>query len=177
MANHKMERPRGRGTWFVWGWIACAILILCVMWHTQAPLITLDCSPSEDKTQNKTISENCATIDVLFVRSWTDLRHNAGWLVHHYRDDITAISTLVVAIFTGTLWWVTSRMVRVAEEQRSDTLRSIKATERQAHIAETALHTTERAYISIDNFGLNRFHRDQLLASFILPTIQVGQEE
>ena len=35
-------------------------------------------------------------------------------------EAVTAISTIAIAGFTGTLWWVTWGMVRIARDQQSD---------------------------------------------------------
>jgi hypothetical protein len=71
----------------------------------------------------------------LFARSAYDFRTAIGSFVERNRDDITAISTLVVAVFTGTLWWVTWGMVKITKEQRVDLLRSVNAAESAAGAA------------------------------------------
>jgi hypothetical protein len=159
-AEHKIERPAG--TWLIWCWMAMCAILLAVMYHTQAPLVTLDCLHDVQNKQAKATPENCASLTVLFLRSWHDLIVGTGSFIDRNRDDITAISALVVAIFTGTLWWVTWGMVRIAKDQRTDALRSIKAAEtaalaaeKSAMVAETSLRHLERPYIFVRHLDLN----------------------
>jgi hypothetical protein len=49
---------------------------------------------------------------------------------------LTALAGIVVAIFTGTLWWATRGMLRIADKQRADMLKAIKAGEIAARAAE-----------------------------------------
>jgi hypothetical protein len=70
-----------------------------------------------------------------------------GRLIDNNRDDIAAASTLAVAFFTGTLWWVTWGMVHIARDQRADTVRSIEAAERAANAAEKTANVTAGALI------------------------------
>jgi hypothetical protein len=145
VVEHKPQNPSG--TWFLWLWMAGIMVILAVIFHTQAPLVALNCPPYEQQTKAQTAPEDCASVNVLVVRSWTDLRRGTGRLVRHYRDDITAISTLIVAIFTCTLWWVTLRMVRVAQDQRADTRRAINIATEANRISQQSLDATHRAIV------------------------------
>lgn len=66
-----------------------------------------------------------------------------------YQGAIAALSGVAVAIFTGTLWWVTLGMVRVAERQRLDAVRATNAATKSAEIAERALISGQRAFLSV----------------------------
>jgi hypothetical protein len=54
-------------------------------------------------------------------------------------EAVTAISTIAIAGFTCTLWWVTWGMVRIARDQRDDTLRLISAAKQSADASLLAL--------------------------------------
>lgn len=124
MAEQKRSRPAG--AWLVWSWVAMCLILLAVISHTQAPLVALDCPYNEQDAQSQSSQDNCAALPILFLRSWNDLTDGIGGFIHRNRDDITAASTAVIAIFTCTLWWVTWRMVRLAEGQQSDMRESLR---------------------------------------------------
>ena len=63
---------------------------------------------------------------------------------------ITGLAGVVVAVFTGTLWWVTWSMVSIANQQRSDMLRSVAASEKGAIAASQSANLAERALIEIE---------------------------
>jgi hypothetical protein len=99
---------------------------------------------------------------LFFIKIGVRLNLNAACAVHvtnMYQGAVTALAGVVVAVFTGTLWWVTWGMVRLAKEQRTDTLRAVTASEAAAIAAQAAADATrksvdliptfERAYISI----------------------------
>jgi hypothetical protein len=72
---------------------------------------------------------------------------------------ITALATIVVAVFTFTLWRSTTGMLRITEEQRADLERSIAAAEKSARAAgvsaEIAVqHQRPWLFISIDSTEL-----------------------
>ena len=139
--------------WIIRITIFIVFLVAAVGIHTQAPLVTLDCPINKETTNREATPENCASVDVLLIRSWTDLWRGTEKLFRHYRDDITAVSTLAVAFFTGTLWWVTWGMVRIAKAQQPDTLRAIKAAEKAAKAARDtvrAMRESERPWIKVD---------------------------
>jgi hypothetical protein len=94
-----------------------AILICgAVSYHTQAPLISLHCPPNERQDDNHSTPEDCASFDILFFRSVSDLWAGTGDFVHRYREDVNAVSTLAIACFTGTLWWTTRKQLRHLDE-------------------------------------------------------------
>jgi hypothetical protein len=126
------------GQRFLWLWITATLICGAIDFHTRAPLATLHCRPYEQQTNNQTSTERCTTFDIRFARSADDLWGTIGGFIHRNRDDITAISTLIIAIFTGTLWWVTGGMVSIAKDQRLDMLRSIKVSEDAAEAAKIA---------------------------------------
>ena len=105
-------------------------------------------SPREQLSNSQYDKEACATFGVLFIRSWHDLTSTVGGFIHDNRDDITVVSTMAVAIFTGTLWWVTWGMVRIAKEQRGDLLRSVEASEIAAREAQALAELARQEFIS-----------------------------
>lgn len=124
------------GTWLLRLWILSILIGGAVAVHTQAPLSKLHCPSYEQQTTDRAPQGNCATFDVLVLQSWNDLSRAIGGVIDQNRDDITAVSTLVVALFTVSLWYVTWRMVRIAQLQRIDMVRAIEASEVVAQAAE-----------------------------------------
>jgi hypothetical protein len=66
-----------------------------------------------------------------------------------HNGALVAFGTLVIASFTGTLWWVTWGMVRIAREQRVDTVRAIEAAEQANSISREHLIAGERPWVSV----------------------------
>lgn len=145
------------GQWLIRCWIAATLALIAVGFHTQAPLIALQCPPHDSKKYDYPAPENCAALDVLVAISVHDLWLGTGRFIHRNRDDINAVSTLAIAVFTFTLWWVNQGMIRIAREQRADTLRAVKAAEdaaeaagEQVRIARQAVNANERAWLSVE---------------------------
>lgn len=112
-------------------------------------------STSEYKNNNYCHKDNfekeqCATYDVMLVFFW-----KIGKFLDEHNGAISAISGLIVAGFTGTLWWVTWGLVRVANDQRIDSLRSIDAAVRAAIAAEGSIHS-DRAWITFDGYRITQ---------------------
>lgn len=65
-----------------------------------------------------------------------------GIFIDQNGNSITALATILIAAFTGTLWWVTKRSVRAAEA-------AAIAAARSAKVAESSLTELERAYVFV----------------------------
>jgi len=124
------------GQWLIRVLIIGALGVIAVGFHTQAPLAMLHCPPNEYQNDGQTEPENCAPLYILGIRSVSDLWTGTGEFIERNREDINALSTVAIAVFTGTLWFVTWGMVRIAKDQRTDTLRAIAASARAAAAAE-----------------------------------------
>lgn len=61
--------------------------------------------------QNST-NKDCATYHIVFVALW-----HVGKALKDYDAAITALGTVVIAIFTMTLWWSTNKMWKAGEKQ------------------------------------------------------------
>jgi hypothetical protein len=64
--------------------------------------------------------------------------------VHESRDDIAALSTLVIALSTVTLWLATRRLWQSSQRQLTDFQRSLRISERQATHMEAANEVARR---------------------------------
>jgi len=83
----------------------------------------------------------------IFVKPISQLRLNVACAFVASNENtgaITALAGVVVAIFTGTLWWVTWGMVNIAGKQRTEMMRSIIASEHAALAAKQAAELTLR---------------------------------
>lgn len=67
--------------------------------------------------------------------------------VNENTGAVSAIASIIVAFFTGTLWWVTWGMVRIARDQRADMLRSINAAEKAAKAARKSAKVAEQTLV------------------------------
>ncbi len=79
---------------------------------------------------------------VAVIKDWIDTNS----------DLITAAATVVIAIFTFSLWWSTYKMMKVVREQSRDMKASIAVAQKAADAAEKsakALPDIERAYIFV----------------------------
>ena len=71
------------------------------------------------------------------IRSRIQLNLTCGFITANENNGaIAALAGIIVAFFTGTLWWATSGMWRSAEKQRADMLSATKASEDAARAAE-----------------------------------------
>ena len=76
----------------VWLAIVFVLFPTLVGLHTQAPLFALTCPPNDSQQTDKPKQENCASFDVLTVRSFVDLRRGIGEFIDTNKDDISALS-------------------------------------------------------------------------------------
>jgi hypothetical protein len=96
----------------------------------------------------------------------------AAHITNTYQGAITALATIVVAIFTGTLWVATAGMLKVTERQHRDLQRSIQAAEDSATAAKDsamaalrsaeAMIAIERPWmvLKVDDVSFSEFIRD-----------------
>jgi hypothetical protein len=151
------------GQRFLWAWMAVILICGAASFHTQAPLATLHCPPDERQANTQSHQEGCASFDVLFARSMADLQAGIGDFIHQNRDDIIAVSTLVVAIFTGTLWWVTWGMVRIAKDQQIDTKLALEVAKQSADAATKSANAVlgvELPRFTVSRIYLNKIEED-----------------
>jgi hypothetical protein len=97
---------------------------------------------------------------------------------HQNRDDINALSTVAIALFTGTLWWVTWNMVGIARREREDFLRSVEAAEEANKISREALGSERRAWVAIESFCVRHpttFKKDGVVFGFEVLVKNVGE--
>jgi len=79
-------------------------------------------------------------------------------------DLLTAVATIAIAFFTFTLWWATSKMMKVAQEQSRDMKTSIDIAKKAADAAKQsadALPAIERAYVFV-KARLNPSNKDSV---------------
>lgn len=145
--------------WHVWKtWVVALVCIAAL-----SGLVGTSQSFEDCIHQSKTHKRYEALHDrsSLFIKPLTRLKLHAACVRETASQNdgaIAGLSGVAVAIFTGTLWWVTWSMVQIAQEQRADTLRAIKATEDNAVAAQKSAEAailaigSERAWISHDNF-------------------------
>jgi hypothetical protein len=84
----------------------------------------------------------------------------AGHVLYEYRDAATAVATVLIAIFTYTLYGATKGLVQAAEIQSADMKRSIVAAAIAADAAQSSAETAKKAL-----FAANR------------PVITIGELE
>jgi hypothetical protein len=85
---------------------------------------------NDDYSQHAAQKEVTLLIEAI---SWARARSACGFVAANENTGaLTGLSGIAVALFTGTLWWVTRNMVRIADIQRTDTLRAVAASEKAA---------------------------------------------
>lgn len=165
-----------RGTWFLYLWILAILLGGTVAVHTQAPLSALRCSTHEEQISDRTRQDQCASFEILALRTWNDLSEEASGFVHRILDFITALSTLAIAYFTYTLWRANQDMVRVANMQRTDTIRAIEASEAAARAAERSAEASvgvEIPRLAVESIEFINFGAANLPAKLQFPQVAV----
>jgi len=78
-----------------------------------------------------------AAISFWHIKIWSSC---TGTFLDNYREAVTAVATIFIAIFTWTLWWATRRLGEFARKQADDTKQALK----------TAATAAEAALISAD---------------------------
>jgi hypothetical protein len=134
----------------VWVGRAVSVVIMGLVLasiHTQAPLAASPGPTTSAQGTGQPSPEACPPPAHLVAGSITDAWTDVGHLITRDRDDITALATLVVAVFTGTLWWTTKGMMQVAEDQRRDSLEAIAASKLAAEAARKSAEVAERAFL------------------------------
>jgi hypothetical protein len=74
------------------------------------------------------------------VKIWTSC---TGVFIDAYREAVTAVATIVIAIFTWTLWWSTKRLAEFARDQADDTKQSLRIADTAAQAAFISAEATE----------------------------------
>ncbi len=141
-------------------WILFIILALFLI----IEIIGLQCShtPSDDhRSQEKTYQKKDSTGTAIFspvlgkgincILDWVGTNNAA----------VVALATIIIALFTGTLWWATTGLFKTAQEQSRDMKDSIaaaqkaaKAAEDSVKIAKKSLNTTRRAYVFLKDIEI-----------------------
>jgi hypothetical protein len=74
------------------------------------------------------------------------------------KESIDALSTILIAVFTGTLWWATAGLKNFAQIQSQDMKEAIlvtkklaRAAQKSADIAESSVRNFERPYVFLVN--------------------------
>ncbi|SRR5579883_1261294 len=73
--------------------------------------------------------------------------------LNRYGETVTALATVAVACFTGTLWWATLRLWKAALDQSADFKASITAAERSAD-AMALIASANRAWMTYDDLQI-----------------------
>jgi hypothetical protein len=111
------------------------------------------------KTNRHTNDKNNDIIGVLLQSLFREAACT-GEFTQKYNGAIVAIATVMLGVFTFTLWRATHGMRQVAEMQSRDLLRSTKATEKHADIAERSLVALNRPFLMVgrlDNEPIRSF--------------------
>jgi hypothetical protein len=98
------------GLWIIRICVAAILGLVVTGIHAQAPLVTLNCPPHKNNQYDYPEPENCASPDILISLTILDLWHGTGVFIRENRDDINALSTMAIAVFTFTLWRSTRRL-------------------------------------------------------------------
>ena len=112
------------------------------------------CVASQAKASAAQAKENPRP-ELLVLADDAAIYGRCGWyVVYGYRDAVTALSTLLIAFFTFTLWRVMRRLGKAGERQFGLMQRAVNAAanaaaaaDKQAEVAERSLEDLERPYI------------------------------
>jgi hypothetical protein len=136
------------------------VLTTIVVMEAVSYLITSHVPPctvnADDYGKNYANSNECPAPHVIFIVAMARILEAMG------HEWLTALSTVVIAIFTATLWWSTRGM--------------LQATNRSASIAKEALVKLERAFIAPGDFSVRQGQVGQQVAEyeFILSWVNSG---
>lgn len=119
--------------------------------------VNVPCDKSGTATeQHQEQKQNCTRFTGPFAYV---IRASGGWshdFAHRNEKVIVALSTLVIAVFTFTLWYSTYGLWQLARKQSEDMTASLEiakknaiAAEKSAHISEITLLITRRADVSV----------------------------
>ena len=81
-----------------------------------------------------------AAVSFWRVKIWTSC---TGTFIDTYREAVTAVATIVIAIFAWTLWWSTKRLAEFARDQADDTKQALRIADTAAQAAFVSADATE----------------------------------
>src|SRR4051812_49050158 len=108
-------------------WIVGALAVLALVWIVETSPTFKDCT-NQNKTEvsEQTLHQRTSDFFVALSR-----RQDCLWvLVHKNEGAITALATLLIALFTLTLWRATDKMWKASQDQIELSRNIFVATER-----------------------------------------------
>jgi hypothetical protein len=142
---HRSSEPPSAGVRSSYAWLWPTLLVAGCLWllyievdsaaFQQCVADHRSTYPGEASKENPAYF--IAAVSFWRVKIWTSC---TGVLIDAYREAVTAVATIVIAIFTWTLWWSTKRLAEFARDQADDTKQSLR-------IADTA---AQAAFISAE---------------------------
>src|SRR5215813_6167346 len=130
---------------FLRSWLWTVVLVLAGLWllYVEVDSATfqqcvIDHQGSRPQGEpGKNGAHFVAAISFWHIKIWSSC---TGTFLDNYREAVTAVATIFIAIFTWTLWWATRRLGEFARKQADDTKQALK----------TAATAAEAALISAD---------------------------
>ena len=137
--------------------IAALVFVLGLGWILSTSTSFQDCIKNQTEAKSEHAKLSLAITDNATIRM-----RCAGHVAYEYRDFITAAATVLIALFTFTLWWSTRGM--------------LQATNETIRLARDEFISTHRPKMIVRQFQLDPFKRDTVLSSSC-SVINIGSTE
>jgi hypothetical protein len=130
--------------------VLIAVVCLWLLYVTSVSIEFQKCVSEKQHEQSRQTSEQYVpeVLRPFVVSAHIETDCFAGFL-YDSRDAIAAIATVILAIFTGRLWYATAGLREIAEMQSGDLKASVAVANRTADLAERNLTATERAFVHL----------------------------
>jgi hypothetical protein len=138
------------GQWIVRLWIAAVLVMVLIGLDRRMPLIPSACEQyyKHYNERDQPAYNDCAAFHRFITAPVADALVWVGDAIEDHHDAIIALGTLVIAGFTGTLWWVTWGMIGIAEQQRTE----MGLQRAEMAMQRTLTEAVERAWIKAEVF-------------------------
>ncbi len=145
---HSSSEPPSAGVRSSYAWLRPTLLVAGCLWLLYIEVDSAafqQCVADHRSTYPEESSkENPAyflgAVSFWRVKIWTNC---TGVFIDAYREAVTAVATIVIAIFASTLWWSTKRLAEFARDQADDTKQALRVADTAAQAAFISAEATE----------------------------------
>jgi hypothetical protein len=132
--------------------IAAAALLIFVLWSSPS---FQECGYRQNETKSQIIRENPPKFTLALLNRTAVYVRCAGLIMYEFRDAVTALATIFIAMFTLTLWLATDKLWRSGQ---------------------ATFEASQRAFVFLDGFDFELKVADDRIADADLPAWYRGHK-
>ena len=138
-------------------WIVGAAALLALVWIVEGSQSFQSCIKGAQFEQGEqTLQNRIADFAAMLERR----RDCLGAFVHANEGAITALATLLIALFTLILWRSTDKFIKVSEDQIAVARDAAIAATKTANAAVSSLRLAKRGFLSFKRYAVHRIGND-----------------